>query len=324
MRYPTKQLLPKRTLLLPLFTGLIFSTAFASAADLPEPVMLQAHKLLLAQFPTAKNIKISSYEGNSSDPTVNRVLQASTKIEFQLNKGDHPYEVVMLPDGENLLVGSLMKPDINLVPPSGEPLREPASGQDSPILEKPVQSASLEVEKVRTKLLDKYRLSDKDFKPVFENPAVSTAEFSELVKQAHTITTGTGPFNLYIFTDPNCPNCRKEYELSSKYQDAFTFHWIPIYAVTKSPQPAQVALNDPDPNKRVENLAAVMRNPKSAALLELDTSNEVIERIRDNQILFYNLKNMSTPVTVFTNKEGLLTAVNGHSDLLFDLIVSDM
>lgn len=285
------------------------------AGEVNPRASAQAQQLLLKQFPKAENIEVAPYSAISSNPTIHAILNAATLITFTLEGDSAPFEAIMLPDGEHLILGAIQKP--------GADVDSPANTQ-ALHLPSPVTTGPRAV-------MDRYRVNANDLTGFDKQPTPTPDAFYDKL-QAHTaITTGNGPQHLYIFTDPNCPNCRAEFSEAAQHEQDFTFHWIPIYAVTPRPEAAQIVLNSDDAERNRANLAVLMKNPRDAQPLALQLGQEVGEEgmnqvaanIRDRQLLFHNLKDKRTPITLYRNKDGLLTKVHGHSPLLFGLIKAD-
>ncbi|WP_299201870.1 hypothetical protein [uncultured Amphritea sp.] len=286
-----------------------------AAVNVPPHTHYQAMKLIKAQFPDATILNVDPLRSTSISGTIGKVLNASTVIEIK--DGSMKRVVTMLPDGQHLIIGEIVKPGAE---PNEAPRNLTMTAPQTPAMAKTASTSK----PGSGKLFDNYRMKNGDLDSVGGEPDLTIEEYLKALEQLPTITTGTGPRHLYAFVDPNCPNCRKEYIDSNKALDDFTFHWIPIYAVTPEPSPALVSIVQPEDADNLNNLSKVMVNPANVDLGTLQTDNDVIKRLQRNQLLFYRLNDKRTPVTIFRSSNGTPTKVNGHSSSLFSLIKKDM
>ncbi|WP_370239020.1 hypothetical protein [Neptunomonas phycophila] len=300
----------------------ISTASYADAIQAASPAERQAINLVSKRFPKALDIETQPLAARSNNALVAKVLKASTEVFFTLD-GDN-MTAIMLPDGLNLIVGKVIEVDA--------PANRNARLTPAPITNKSEMLAALK-EKTgarttemppKTDIMDGYRFTEDRLTPMKNSPYNTPELFAEALQAHHTLTTGTGSKHLYIFTDPNCPNCRKEYALAKDHESDFTFHWIPIYALSPEPRAEQIALTQPSDEVSLQNMERIMESPSSVADMELLTEMETVKKIRDNQILFYHIKDKRTPITMYLNTSGKITAINGHNPKLFNIIFNDM
>jgi hypothetical protein len=319
--------------------GLYLTSCSALAASLvPSHTHFRATQLIQSQFPSSTNIETIPYAGVSISGTVGTVLRNSTLINF--NHHGVLKHVVMLPDGEHLLLGSIVKPVLN-APSNTQPIHSAVEqkkmGHDN--LHKDLKmSVNAQLNKIESDhkngvpnksqpghLLDlsRYRMKNSDLSLIKGNPARTPNEFFNRATKANAITTGTGNKHVYVFTDPNCPNCANEYRSSSQYSKDITFHWIPIYAVTSKPTIKQIALSQSSAEINLNNINALMVENKKPEELPIEVSDDALLKISANQNLFFNLNNKGTPVTIYQNSNGITTLVHGYSAKMFPSILAD-
>lgn len=307
------------------------SLSSADTKPVPSHTYFQAYKVVKAQYPNAEEIKVTPFSADSINGVVGQVINASTRIDFVENGVSK--RVVMLPDGQHLIIGDIVKSGAGAKPQESKPTQAltatPHKPQHAYKPQGPSAKAALDRIEMGDRLkrsafnYDQYRMTPNHLDSAFEGATVDPSEFTARLENHKALVTGHGPNHIYIFTDPNCPNCQKEYAKSKQYEDIFTFHWVPIYALTKSPTLKQVALVQESDQENLENLELIMTNPQATSSISVDTTDSVANRLRQHQMLFYNIKDKSTPVTVYRNKDGLPTIINGYSPKLLDLILAD-
>lgn len=304
-----------------ILTTTALSANVTAAGEVPARTFFQANKIIKMQYPEASDITASAYTTDSINGIVGEVLNASTVIEFT-EQGTRK-SVVMLPDGQHLLVGTIIKPETKAI---RSHIRNPIADHPKLALDK-IEQDHRSNTKVGTNAaginMDKYRLTNDDLDPVFDGAYKNTDDFFERIEEHSAIQTGNGPLHVYVFTDPNCPNCQHEYISSAKHKADITFHWIPIYALTNKPTIKQVAISQSSSETNKKNFDSLMTNPASANLLSFDTTPEVALQLQQHQKLFYNLKDKRTPVTLYKNSEGKITKINGYNPRLFEYIIND-
>lgn len=313
-----------------LLTATIVMAAFTPpllhAKELPHNTQVRARTLLLEQVPGATITGMSAYTSKSTVGEIGKILNASTQIEYRISGGETE-TAIMLPDGQHLLMGKIVQPYI-----SAEAIEPVAHSHLTPMHKKPETEADR-----ANHLLEKFRLKPDMLQIVNQSKqkhVLTPEEFfnqikayvTNAVKDGHNlITTGHGPRDLYIFSDPNCPHCREEAAEALKYEDQFTFHWIPIYGVTPEPTVQQVALAQPDPDIRLKYFRRLMKNPRDVIAADLTTAPQSVAlTIRDNELLLLNLREKGTPDVAYINGQGLPTVIHGHFNGIFDVIKADI
>lgn len=135
----------------------------------------------------------------------------------------------------------------------------------------------------------------------------------DLLGHATAIEEGrAGAPLVYIFVDPYCSYCHRQWEaLRKKVQaGALRVRWVPVAALDRSQADLSVAgglLADPRP----ETLAAWMREHR----VRPSESEAVKKALGANMALFQALKAPSVPVILYKDKAGKLVTRVGVTDL---------
>ncbi|WP_286241270.1 hypothetical protein [Neptuniibacter halophilus] len=328
----------KRNFLAAFIAPLLLSTSIASQAaeNVPSHTYFQARKMVQSTFPDAQNLAITRYQSDSINGVVGKVLNASTVIDFDTNGKRE--RVIMLPDGEHLILGNIIKagdkqPLATPTQPAKlaqlqgkqarEALDEIEENHNSPYTAK-LPQLQIDYSNGLDTLVKERRMKSSDLTPVFEGAAKTPEEFMATVEQLPSIQLGDGKHHIYIFADPNCSNCRLEYQSAKKHQGDAVFHWIPIYALTTSPTYKQVALSQPDTAVNTQNLDLLMENPNMKDGIVFEANDEAAMRLHQTQKAFYNLRDRRTPVTLYRSADGSPTVIHGYNPKLIASIIRDM
>lgn len=322
---------------------LITANLAAAGASVPSHTYFQATKLINAEYPNAIGIKITPYITESISGVVGKVLNASTVIEFQTEGKSH--RVIMLPDGQHLLIGNIVKPqttakrqqiktEISSVTANKRQLDriEKDHKLALPPQRPPVDLSKISMAKARMKAEDlktnSFDHAPEDVKVQIDmigyKPLETPEQFMTALENHDSIKTGTGPLDLYILMDPNCPNCRKEYLSSVSQHEQFTFHWIPVFTLKPAPDIKHAALSQVSNDRNRANLDSIMRSPSSTHQLEVAKDQAVAQKVLKNQTFAFNLQDRSTPITIYRSKDGSPTKHHGYMPKIYEMIRSDM
>lgn len=135
----------------------------------------------------------------------------------------------------------------------------------------------------------------------------------DLLGHATAIEEGrAGAPLVYIFVDPYCSYCHRQWEVLRKnvQAGALRVRWVPVAALDRSQADLSVAgglLADPRP----ETLAAWMREHR----VRPSESEAVKKALGANMALFQALKAPSVPVILYKDKAGKLVTRVGVTDL---------
>ncbi|SIQ99283.1 hypothetical protein [Marinobacterium stanieri] len=316
------------------FLRMVTACALASsatctlAAGVPEATQNRAVALLKAQNPKASIMSVEAFYASSPSSQVSAVLNASTLVTYMVPGDLKASFAIMLPDGQHMIMGPIVKPEpgVNAANRLATEMKAPEVPEFSLITNsQPVISSAVQAPTVEPSIFDDYRLTPDKLASSEKHGTLNPEEYMAALKGVSAITTGNGPRHVYVFTDPNCPHCRSEYKYSKSHQSEFTFHWIPIYSVTRNPTVSHIALHQPDQAERLSYLDRLMQSPKTAIEREsLIATNDVALSMADAQKLYMRLNDRGTPVTLFESPKGGITAVNGSDSKLFEMIKDEM
>lgn len=304
-------------------SALSIITAHSLAGSVPTQTQNRAIQLVQAQYPGASRFEVDAYVSTASHPQIKATLDRSTVIKFTHNGIEKT--AVMMGDGEHLLLGSIVKPDPNRA------ISRSTTHLSMSKINANVNNSLNRIEQDHAKpaapsaLLDmnKYRMKNIDIQPLKNSETKTVTDFYNRIQKTPAVITGKGNKHIFIFTDPNCPNCVNEYKSSIAHESDFTFHWLPVYAVTSKPTIKQLIISQPNNELNAKNLHGLLADSKRPEELEFDITPEIEQNLRESQVLFYHLKNKATPVTFYVNSQGNATLIHGYSTKLLKSILSD-
>ena len=136
------------------------------------------------------------------------------------------------------------------------------------------------------------------------------AHFQKMMKNGISFSVGTGKKDLYVFTDPECPYCKKFEKLSQGLLDDYTVHTIlfPLRFHKKAPAMVEWIMQGKDDNEKHTRLVNVMLKndqtymsvlPKKGERFQY--SNKVAKKLNDGKIIARQLNVRGTPIIFDTD-----------------------